>query len=262
MLLLLLCLVLVARNFCCHFVVSTHTYTGTLAHTTWDTPQRAEQQQFIQHICLIYIYNFSHRETPKSARAQLSNAPTQPQLVVCECVCVCSPVCVCVWVCVCVCFCLLHLHNRWQWERVQLAHFAAASHGNCLALLLSPSSSLYAYSPFSIYSSFHHFTILLRHCWTFLIAAVLQFDLHFYSMRQSVQWACILPPSLSLFFSLSALPLRISCILSIIIIFLELATWQFPVYNPLNVAFLSWDSQRSFKFPFSLPFARFNEHFK
>lgn len=68
--------------------------------------------------------------------------------------------------------------------------------------------------------------------------------------------------SLSLFFSLSALPLRISCILSIIIIFLELATWQFPVYNPLNVAFLSWDSQRSFKFPFSLPFARFNEHFK
>lgn len=95
MLLLLLCLVLVARNFCCHFVVSTHTYTGTLAHTTWDTPQRAEQQQFIQHICLIYIYNFSHRETPKSARAQLSNVCAA--LYVSASVCVCASVfCICI----------------------------------------------------------------------------------------------------------------------------------------------------------------------
>lgn len=66
-----------------------------------------------------------------------------------------------------------------------------------------------------------------------------------------------LPCTLSL-----SLSCCLCCILSIIIIFLELATWHFPVYNPLNVAFLSSDSQKSFKFPFSLPFARFDAHFK
>lgn len=160
MLLLLLCLVLVARNFCCHFVVSTHTYTGTLAHTTWDTPQRAEQQQFIQHICLIYIYNFSHRETPKSARAQLSNAPTQPQLVVCECVCVQPCVCLRLGVCVCAsvfCICIIAGNESACNLHTLLRHPTAIAW-----LCFSVRPPLYMHIPLSLFIL--HSTILPFYC--------------------------------------------------------------------------------------------------
>lgn len=142
MLLLLLCLVLVARNFCCHFVVNTHTHTHPYwhTHTPWDTPQRAEQQQFIQHICLIYIYNFSHRETPR-AQEPSSVTPPHTHSLWCAsvCVCVCIPVCVYASV---FCICIIGGNESACNLHTLLRHPTAIAW-----IFFSLSFSLYAYSP-------------------------------------------------------------------------------------------------------------------